>query len=329
MKRFMKVSLMTAGILGALGFAFCLIGGIVSGRNFLMAVKNDVHADKRLAVVERVFEGVERGIGASKSGKTEIYVEDSSHSAPDKLTVNNSETTESGYEHHIETEGIRELNVSLGAGICTISEKDEADGLIDLYVNGKGGFNFYIKDSTLYVEGFKGNQLFNVNQLDNEMTLRIPRGMGFEEMDLEIGAGIMEIDNLKAKEFDAVIGAGELGINKAEIIDFSVEIGAGNLVAGDMHVRGADLEVDLGNCSYEGIIEQELDAECNMGSMDFLLKGKEKDYNYEIECSAGNVEINGWEFTALGTEKYVNNGAAATFELTCSMGNITLDFVEE
>ena len=261
MKRFMKVSLITAGILGALGFAFCLIGGIVSGRNFLMAVKNDVHADKRLAVVERVFEGVERGIGASKSGKTEIYVEDSSYSAPDKLTVNNSETTESEYEHHIETEGIRELNVSLGAGICTISEKDEADGLIDLYVNGKGGFNFYIKDSTLYVEGFKGNQLFNVNQLDNEMTLRIPRGMGFEEMDLEIGAGIMEIDNLKAKEFDAVIGAGELGINKAEIIDFSVEIGAGNLVAGDMHVRGADLEVDLGNCSYEGIIEQELDAE--------------------------------------------------------------------
>ena len=291
MKRFMKVSLITAGTLGALGFAFCLIGGIVSGRNFLMAVKNDVHADKRLAVVERVFEGVERGIGASKSGKTEIYVEDSSYSAPDKLTVNNSETTESEYEHHIETEGIRELNVSLGAGICTISEKDEADGLIDLYVNGKGGFNFYIKDSTLYVEGFKGNQLFNVNQLDNEMTLRIPRGMGFEEMDLEIGAGIMEIDNLKAKEFDAVIGAGELGINKAEIIDFSVEIGAGNLVAGDMHVRGADLEVDLGNCSYEGIIEQELDAECNMGSMDFLLKGKEKDHNYEIECSAGNVEI--------------------------------------
>ena len=79
---------------------------------------------------------------------------------------------------------------------------------------------------------------------------------------------------------------------------------------------------------FRSVIEQELDAECNMGSMDFLLKGKEKDHNYEIECSAGNVEINGWEFTALGTEKYVNNGAATTFELTCSMGNITLDFAE-
>ncbi len=328
MKKFMKVSLMTAGVLGVLGFAFCLIGVIVSGRNFMMTVRNDVHADKRLAVVERVFEGVEKGISASKSGKAADYTEYTHHVAPDKLTVNNSETTESEYEHHIETEGIKELDVSLGAGICTISEKDEADGLIDLYVNGKGGFDFYIKDNTLYVEGFKGNQLFNVNQIDNEMTLRIPKGMGFEEMDLEIGAGIMEIENLKAKELDAVIGAGELNLNKAEIVDFSVEIGAGNLVAGDMHVWEADLEVDLGNCSYEGVIEQELDAECNMGSMDFLLKGKEKDHNYEIECSAGNVEINGWEFTALGTEKYVNNGAATTFELTCSMGNITLDFAE-
>ena len=79
------------------------------------------------------------------------------------------------------------------------------------------------------------------------------------------------------------------------------------------------------------ITEQELKTQMSGGALAslYLLKGKEKDHNYEIECSAGNVEINGWEFTALGTEKYVNNGAAATFELTCSMGNITLDFVEE
>ena len=66
-----------------------------------------------------------------------------------------------------------------------------------------------------------------------------------------------------------------------------------------------------------------------MGSMDFQLKGKEEDHNYEIECSAGNVELNGWEISALGAEKYVNNGSASTFELSCSMGNITLNFVEE
>ena len=95
MKKFMKVSLMTAGILGALGFVFCLIGGIVSGRNFMMMVKNDAYAEKKLAVVERVFEGVEKGVRASGSGKKASYTEDSRHSAPDKLTVNNSETTES------------------------------------------------------------------------------------------------------------------------------------------------------------------------------------------------------------------------------------------
>ncbi len=328
MNKFVKISLMTAGILGAVGFIFCLIGVTVSGRNFMVTLKNDAYMEKRLSVVEKVFEGVEKGFGASKAGRVTDYINDRYEGEPDELTVNKTETPGGEYEHQIEAEGIRELEISLGAGICTISEKDEADGIIDLYVNGKGGFDFFIKDNTLYVEGFK-NQLINNSHLDNEMTLRIPKDMGFEEIDLEIGAGIMDVSNLKARELDAVIGAGELDLFKSEITDFSVEIGAGNLMAGDMHVWDADLEVDLGNCSYEGIIERELDAECNMGSMDFQLKGKEEDHNYEIECSAGNVELNGWEISALGAEKYVNNGSASTFELSCSMGNITLNFVEE
>ena len=333
MNKFMKISLMTAGILAAVGFIFCLIGGLVSGRNFILSVKNDAYMERGLGTVEKVIEGVEKGLDATKGGF--ISSQEAHHLGknqnPDSnnLTINDSEVSDTVNQYHVEAEGIRELSLLLGAGTFTISEKDEADGLIDLYVEGqKGEVDFFVKDETLHVEGFKGNHIIDVGERNN-ITLRFPKGMGFDEVDLEIGAGIMDICNLTARELDVTVGAGELAIDKAKIDDFSAEIGAGHLLASGMEVREADLNVSLGNCSYEGRIEQNLDAECDMGSMDFLLKGKEEDHNYEIECSAGNIELNGFEFTALGAEKHVHNGAASTYELSCSMGNITVEFQGE
>lgn len=332
MKKFMKVSLMTAGVLGAVGIIFCLIGGLVSGHNFMVALKNDAYMEKRFGAVEKVFEGIEKGLGAARVEMEINGISDSHHSEPDSLTVNGQKSADNGYDndYHIEAGDIRELDLSLGAGTFTISEKDETDGLIDLYVRGKGDVDFYVKDNSLHVEGFKGNKLLiGVGEMDNQITLRIPKGMGFDEIDLEIGAGSMDICNLKARELDANVGAGELIIDKAEITSFSAEIGAGQLSACEMYVWEADVEVGLGSLSYVGAIEQELDAQCGMGNMDFQLKGNEKDHNYEIECSAGSIQLNGWEISAMAAEKYVNNGAASTFELSANMGNITLNFVGE
>lgn len=329
MNKFIKISLITAGILAGVGVVFCLIGGIVSGRNFIASVKNDAYMERRFEAFWKAVEGVEEGFEAAKTGSVIHHASDRHSGNSGKLTVNNSDVGDGSSDYRIETEGIRELKLSLGAGTCIISEKDEADGVIDLYVSGTGGVDYFIKENALHVEGFKGNYTIGFQEPENNnITLRIPKDMGFDEIDLEIGAGAAEVFNLKAREMEALVGAGELIIDKAEIVEFEAEIGAGHLMAGGMHVWNADVDVDLGECSFEGIIEQELDAECAMGSMEFQLKGKEENYNYEIECSAGNIRLNGVEFSALGMEKYVNNGAANTFELSCDMGNITLNFVE-
>ncbi|MCM1135755.1 MAG: DUF4097 domain-containing protein [Clostridium sp.] len=327
MKKFMRISLITAGILALVGFVFCLIGGAVSGKNFLISMKNDAYMERRLEDARRVVEEVERELGVSKTEGGSVQ------GSGTQNADNSSSGTQNGgmqdgsvQEYHIETVGIRELDLSLGAGNFIISEKDAEDGLIDLYVSGTGRCDYFIKEHTLHVEGFKGVHMIGIDELKNSITLRIPKGMSLDEVDLEIGAGIMDISNLRARELDAIVGAGELTINNVETDDFSVEIGAGSLEAGGMYAREADLEVGLGNCSYEGTIAGSLDAECDMGSMDFLIKGKEEDHNYEIECRAGNIYISGYEFSGLAAEKYINYNAASTYELTCNMGNITLDF---
>lgn len=65
-----------------------------------------------------------------------------------------------------------------------------------------------------------------------------------------------------------------------------------------------------------------------MGNMELSLNGKESDYNYEVECSAGNIDINGTYISAFGAERSIQNGASRTFKLECNMGNITVLFKE-
>lgn len=322
MNKFVKVSLITAGILMAAGIVFCFISAVIGGGSMLYWVKNDAHLDK-LNVVEDTFEDIADRI-------TDSGWHHSWGSNPTHLTVNNKRVKGGVWEEQIPIDDIRDLNLELGAGEFYIREKDEADGMVDITVEGVGGCNYKVKDKTLYVEGFTGikNLGIGTNFNKNKLVLTFPAGIGFREADIEAGAGTMEIASLQADEISVTIGAGELVMNKAHTKELSAEVGAGRLEANDMHAREVSLVIGVGDCVYEGTIEEELDAECDMGNITLSLNGKESDYNYEVECSAGNIDINGNVISALASERKIENGASRTFELECNLGNIEIYFKE-
>ncbi|MDE7404635.1 MAG: DUF4097 family beta strand repeat-containing protein, partial [Lachnospiraceae bacterium] len=180
----------------------------------------------------------------------------------------------------------------------------------------------------LYVEGFKGIKTIGTDLSENVITLIIPAGTSMEEVDIEVGAGVMEIVSLKAKEIDALIGAGELRIDRAQAQDFSAEIGVGRFEANNMEAEEASLTLGMGECIYEGAVTGNLDIECDMGNMEICLSGHEDDYNYEIECAAGNVEVGGSSYAGLASERHINNGCHNDIEIECNMGNIEIQFKE-
>lgn len=351
MKKFIKTGLIIAGIMGAAGCLLCLIcfaGG--GGRTMIAYANDEVIPDRLEGKGETLTRKLLRLAGYSGNKEQVVLYEEpdrdredseESHiskeeetvqntNASGRLCVNGSEAVHNAAEHHIDTAEVKSLQLLLGAGTFTVSEKEAGAGeTIDLYIQGEGYCDFYVKKGTLYVEGFKGLHTLGSNFGANNITLKVPMGMRFEEVEAEVGAGIMEFYDVEAGELEANVGAGVLSLYRSEVRDLSVEIGAGELYTQDMTAQEADLTVSLGTCTYQGSISRELEAECDMGNMDFLLKGKETDYNYEIECSGGNIEMDSFETAAFALEKRINNGAASTFELTCSMGNITLHFEEE
>lgn len=127
------------------------------------------------------------------------------------------------------------------------------------------------------------------NKVKNHtLILELPSDMVFDSVDIEAGACTIEIESLETKKLDVELGAGEIIINHASVKECGLSVG--------------------------------------MGSAEISLDGNKEDYNYDIECGAGNVEIGNESFGGLASEKRINNHADAVVEIECGMGNVIIGF---
>lgn len=313
MKKFVKVSLMTAGILLVVGFVFGSIGALACGGNLFGTIREEEKLDDK---IESVMDSLERNFYYSTGGRWGS-VKDNEASTQTEVEVSKQ----------IAADDISNMELLLGAGTFIVGEKGYDDGVIDIQISGKGRCDYYVKGNTFYVEGFKDIKWYEYNDLDeNRIEIWVPLGSSFEKLEAETGAGMMEISNIEVRKIDAEIGAGMLYLNEMDIEKLSVDVGAGQMEASNVTARDAELNVGLGECLYTGNITGKLEAECSMGNMELALTGSETEHNYEIECGAGNIEIGSFSVSSLAAEKKINNNADSKFDIECSMGNITITF---
>ena len=58
------------------------------------------------------------------------------------------------------------------------------------------------------------------------------------------------------------------------------------------------------------------------------LQGAETDYDYQLECAMGGINLNGEEYSGLSKEKDIKNGGKGTIDVECSVGSIEIHFTD-
>ena len=126
-----------------------------------------------------------------------------------------------------------------------------------------------------------------------------------------MGTGTIELDgDFKADQLEVNVGAGTLENS------------------GSLDVKEADFTVGVGTADISGLQVEKLNGSCGMGNMDLILAGKASDYNYELKCGLGNLEVDDSLETSItsGNKQITNEGAAKNIKLDCGMGNVQVDF---
>lgn len=141
----------------------------------------------------------------------------------------------------------------------------------------------------------------------------VPSGKDFDTISLGVDMGTIDLEcDLKVQELSVEVGAGEFS-------------GYGNITA-----AYCDLQVGAGTIDIDQLDIQKLNADCSAGEIDMVVTGKEKDYNYDLSCGMGEINLEDSEYSGIGIEKTISNeGAQKDMVLECGMGEIDVEFTGE
>lgn len=220
--------------------------------------------------------------------------------------------------------GIQNLDVDISEyymEICT-----SQDG--EFHVETANGSNLqcYVKNNTLYLETPHHTHRTGDLLYEKGVRLYVPEGTVFSKVDVDFGAGALQMGNLTADKMDVDFGMGWISAQGNKIGTLDISIGGGSAELRETQVDTLTVEVGMGSMEFDGSLQNKGDVECGMGSITMQLDGKDTDFNYDIESAMGSVTIGTREYGGLAQGRKINNGAAKKITIECAMGSIEISF---
>jgi len=185
----------------------------------------------------------------------------------------------------------------------------------------------YQTEDDLILNVMRDTQL-NEGESKSVLNLFIPADTYFSEVYIELGAGSLNMEGLQAQCVELSVEAGKLTATSLETNTLTASVGAGMIALKEVSFIEGDLSVGAGSISVEGSIAGDVKAKCAMGNLEMYLLESEQDFNYELQCVAGTIQIEDQKFSHVNEKKSRDFGAEKTMELDCAVGNMRIMFAK-
>lgn len=177
------------------------------------------------------------------------------------------------------------IDIEFGNGVLKIVYAEQNELTVQHNAN---LYECRTKAGTFYIKAKKG---IGVHNRDAEIIVTLPKEKVLNEVDLEIGAGKVEIENLVAQSFEIEVGAGEANLIGIDVKEFDAKVGAGKVYA--------------------------------------QLVGAQTDYSYEAEYGIGTLMVGNTSLSGLGGEREDTNPRAKRhMDLECGVGEMKIAFAQ-
>ncbi len=155
------------------------------------------------------------------------------------------------------------------------------------------------------------------------LTIYIPDGTVFTEIDITTGAGRFTADQLSAEKLDMEFGAGEVNIGELNATsEADIEGGAGQITIGGGSLNDLNFDMGVGELNITSLITGNSELNLGVGEVKITLIGSREEYTVEINKGIGSVRFDG---EGLSTEKTMGNGQNGV-EINGGIGSIEIDF---
>lgn len=187
---------------------------------------------------------------------------------------------------------------------------------------------YSVKNGQLSIEYSPGNKWFAGLRLKNpKIVVTIPKGRVLEKAAMNFGAAEIDLESLETKSLSLVIGAGEMNVNRMTATEHvDIQVGAGSLEMKRAELSDAKLECGVGEISIEGVLTGTCRAKCGVGEISVRLSEKtQEDYAGNLKCGLGSVKFGDIKISGSGSRTYGSDGEN-TFDIECGVGEVEVSF---
>ena len=216
---------------------------------------------------------------------------------------------------------ISDLNIQINAADFYIKEGNSfsiESNLKNLEVDEKNGC-LTLKDLTKI-------KLNGSNAYENAvLTIWVPVGTVFDNVNIKTGAGRFTVDSLSAATIGFELGAGDVTISKL-IAEKSANIegGAGRITIAGGTLKDLDLDMGVGQLNLTSALTGNCRLDLGVGESNITLIGRKEDYKLDLEKGLGNISVDGVNVSDYGSS---GNGTNKV-EINGGIGAINVAFRE-
>ena len=146
------------------------------------------------------------------------------------------------------------------------------------------------KDGILEI---KNNKKLNKSDSKSRITIYLPEDVELEEADIQVGAGIVDITGIIAKNVEFSFGAGNVNMQNISVKNNAkIECGAGQAIIKNSELANADIEAGVGKLVYSGDLTGNAQIDCGVGDVELELTGDAEKYAIHTEKGIGDIKIN-------------------------------------
>lgn len=324
MKGFMKGCAFTALVLLLAGLILGTAAGTARGRSTIEEVVEKVTGGR-----VRINLGFGEGWGITMGDGWLRSSDEVNYEIDDTIGFDKDHEVQTGDVEKRRQDGTVE-NLEIHVGGCAFRVEDSGDDNFYVKTKNTKKFQAYIEDGTLYITSTTGS-VKTWSQLSNvSITLYVPAGYSYRNVELEIGAGSLVYPALQAESASVSAGAGKIELKDARVKKLEISVGAGQAEVKNMQVTELDVEVGMGEFVGDGVIDGDAEIECSMGNLELCVTGRQEDFNYKIDGAMGSISLEGAsgsrDFSGFSKERSIDNGADKEMEISCAMGSVTISF---
>ena len=147
------------------------------------------------------------------------------------------------------------------------------------------------------------------------------------QLNIHNSAGNVEISNVRADVFTATLSAGDMHVRDIKTKNFSASLTAGDIRVDNVDADNVTVKNSFGKIRLDRLVfTSDCDISSSAGDVDIRLDMSEDDISYDLSVSAGNVMVNGRDYSSgvLGSAR--GGTGEARLSISNSVGDIRVDF---